>query len=147
MSVPRKAPLDERPVLLIADDDPLLSLLIGRHVHTLGFDALIAANGADALVLAGRRRALHCALLGYSLPRLDGRTVARGLRALFPELPLLFMLGDQPASPEAPGDDLAAVPVLLKPFTMGALREALATAVSGGGRLAARYAAYGPVSP
>jgi DNA-binding response OmpR family regulator len=138
------APLDGRPTILIADNDRLLALLIGRHLYTLGCEILVAADGADALVLAGRRTALYCAILSYRLPRLDGHTVARGLRALFPELPLVFTQEGRSARPATLSDELAASPVLVKPFTISALRWALAAALGSEGWLAASFVGQDP---
>ncbi|MGF6772413.1 CheY-like chemotaxis protein [Paraburkholderia sp. GAS199] len=69
----------EKPRLLIADDDPNLLDAYVLYFTTLGFEIRTARNGLDAL-------ALYCAwhpdaaLLDVEMPRLDGRAVARRIR-------------------------------------------------------------------
>lgn len=88
---------EQRPRILVADDDPG-TLALTHDVLTFGgFDVVVARDGQEALELA-RQSAPDLALLDVMMPGIDGCEVCRRLRAdaRFPDIPiLLFSAADE----------------------------------------------------
>ena len=120
--------------LLVAEDDHAVRLFLRRCLGKLGYDALIAEDGEEALALwkanAGRIRLL---LTDVVMPgRLDGRALAREIRREAPLLPVIYASG---YNADAEGRSSAPEPgarMLRKPFDAdelaGIVRLALDTA-------------------
>jgi two-component system phosphate regulon response regulator PhoB len=79
------------PVLLIADDDEDILLLVQLRLSRSGFDVVVARNGEEALRLT-RERGPDLAVLDWTMPKLSGLEVLREIRR---------------------GADTAAIPVVL----------------------------------
>jgi two-component system, OmpR family, response regulator len=114
---PRPAP---KCVLVVEDDDGSRAAM-ARTLMKAGFQVVIAATGAAAL-LAGRELRLDAAIIDVFLPDAGGLGIARGLREALGAVPVLFVTGLAiPAVRKA----LAPAPVLFKPFTRKKLLTAL----------------------
>ncbi|HYM16656.1 MAG TPA: response regulator transcription factor [Dehalococcoidia bacterium] len=108
--------------ILVVDDDPGISDSLGRALRREGFDVDAVADGEAALASV-RDRPPDAMILDVAMPRLDGLSVCRRLRADGNRLPILVLtarhsLGDRVAGLDAGADDY-----LVKPF---ALEELLA---------------------
>ena len=66
--------------ILLAEDDPDILHLVAFKLRGAGFDVIETTDGSAALE-AARRQAPDLALLDVRMPRLDGLTVCRELRA------------------------------------------------------------------
>jgi nitrogen-specific signal transduction histidine kinase len=117
----------QRRVLLV-EDDAAVRAGLRRMLDAAGYDVVEAVDGAAALD-ALQRTAPHVnvVLSDVAMPSLDGRALARELRARWPALPLILMSGfaDRAAFSELPG-----LVVLQKPLAADALVSAIETAVS-----------------
>ena len=82
---------DRVPVLLIADDDEDILMLVQLRLARSGFEVLVARDGEEALSLARERRP-DLAVLDWMMPKLSGVEVLRAIRA---------------------GDDTSEIPVVL----------------------------------
>jgi CheY-like chemotaxis protein len=115
-----------KPGVLVADDDPLMRIMVQRTLEQNGFDVWAASNGADAMDLyRSHRHRIDLALLDVHMPVLDGPHTLDALRSLNPEVPVCFMSGD---TGEYSADELirrGALYVLAKPFRLGHLVEIL----------------------
>ena len=83
--------MEQRPILVVEDDDDLRETL-AYNLRVEGYETLLAADGVAALELA-RRQPVALVILDVMLPRLDGLSVLRQLRAR-PEtaaLPVLML--------------------------------------------------------
>ena len=87
--------MNDRPTLLLADDDPTITNSLIPFFERAGFHVLCAANGADALEKAGSQRP-DLIVLDVLMPRMDGREVLRSLRRAGNQTPaiLLTQVGD-----------------------------------------------------
>src|SRR5215212_551015 len=70
---------DERPVVVVAEDEPELRRLTRRALELAGYEVREAADGATALALASDP-AIALVILDVTLPKLDGLTLCRRLR-------------------------------------------------------------------
>jgi DNA-binding response OmpR family regulator len=69
----------QRPLVLVADDDPDILTLVRFRLEREGFDVVGASDGQAALDLALEREP-DVAVLDVTMPRLDGYEVTRRLR-------------------------------------------------------------------
>jgi len=69
----------ERPVVLVAEDEPELRRLTHRALELAGYEVRDAADGVTALALASDP-AVALVILDVTLPGLDGLTLCRRLR-------------------------------------------------------------------
>jgi len=69
-----------RPVVLVAEDDEDILLLVATRLKRDGFDVVTARTGEEALALARERRPV-VAVLDIGMPPPDGIEVVRQIRA------------------------------------------------------------------
>jgi DNA-binding response OmpR family regulator len=69
-----------RPLVLVADDDPDILLLLRLTLERDGWEVMAAANGLRAYE-AAQERVPHLVVLDLMMPGLDGCEVTRRLRA------------------------------------------------------------------
>ena len=133
-AVPDPAPVAPAPrqvasaglrVLLI-EDDAQARELYRDILLAAGFQADEAATAQDALTMLARDR-YHAAVVDYSLPDLDGLTLARRIVERHPGVAIVFASGY--GSLVAGASDVTAR-VLTKPFTDLQLKQALLAAVA-----------------
>src|SRR5207248_2793204 len=65
--------------VLVVDDEPMVTEVVGRYLEREGFEVALAADGDEALRLA-RRDIPDLVVLDLMLPRIDGLEVCRVLR-------------------------------------------------------------------
>ncbi len=106
-----------QPPVLIADDDEISRLLLTETLQQAGFQTLAVADGAAALA-AAIAQPFDLALLDVDMPRLDGYTLCRALRARdeLKHLPVVMITGHNDAASitrayEAGATDFIAKPV------------------------------------
>src|SRR5450830_1838713 len=92
-----------RGTVLVADDDPVMRLLMLEMLAQVGLDAIEAPDG-QAAVASFERHAPDLVLLDVEMPRMDGFAVCRAIRACERDrnttVPIIMVTG---------GDDLEAV--------------------------------------
>jgi CheY-like chemotaxis protein len=113
----------ERPVVLIADNEPDIVELVRFELEREGYDVLRAANGLQALELA-REHEPDLVLVDVHMPKLDGYEVTREIRAderLNP-VPVMILSGSVLESDVAESFEAGANQHMGKPFSPVALR-------------------------
>jgi CheY-like chemotaxis protein len=123
--VPRQVASAGLRVLLV-EDDAQARELYRDILLAAGFRADEAATAQDALAMLARDR-YHAAVVDYSLPDLDGLTLARRIVERHPGVAIVFASGY--GSLVAGTSDVTAR-VLTKPFTDLQLKQALLAAVA-----------------
>jgi two-component system OmpR family response regulator len=106
--------------ILVVEDDAKIASFVAGGLRQHGFAADIAADGDEALALAATTT-FDAAVVDVMLPRLDGLSLVRRLRAGRNTLPVLFLsarggVDDRVAGLQAGGDDY-----LTKPFAFSEL--------------------------
>lgn len=67
------------PIVLLADDDPLIRTIVSAKLQQRGVNVVLASNGAEALALARQIRP-HAIILDRAMPRMDGLDVLLEIR-------------------------------------------------------------------
>jgi PAS domain S-box-containing protein len=119
-------PTSGAETILLVEDEHDVRTLARDLLRQQGYTVLEAATPAEALEIGERHRdPIHLLLTDVVMPRMSGREVAERLRALRPELRVLYVSG-YPDDVLAPHDLDGAERVLLsKPFTPEALMRAV----------------------
>jgi PAS domain S-box-containing protein len=112
--------------VLLIEDDAQARELYRDILRPAGYGVAEARSAAEALEILGREP-IDVAVVDYSLPDLDGLSLARRIAADYPGVALVFASGY--GSLVAGASDLA-VRVLTKPFTDLQLKEAVLAAVA-----------------
>ncbi len=80
--------------VLFVDDDQVLLDSMQHRFYDMGYRAVIASNGEEALEMV-RRFPVDVAVLDVTMPGMDGFKLLKELRAIVPDLPSLFLTGRQ----------------------------------------------------
>jgi two-component system, OmpR family, alkaline phosphatase synthesis response regulator PhoP len=101
--------------ILLADDDPIMLDTLQVCVATEGFDIVTASDGEEAFGQWDRHRPdLLC--LDIMMPKLDGYEVCRRVRAIDPQVPILFLSAKSEEIDIVVGLQLGADDFIRKPF-------------------------------
>ncbi|WP_248359021.1 hybrid sensor histidine kinase/response regulator [Anaeromyxobacter oryzae] len=124
---PAQAPRGDATLLFVEDEDRVRALA-QRALGALGYRVLAARDGAEAIAIAvGHPGRIDLLVTDMVLPHMDGREVARRVRAIRPEVRVLLASGYSELLPGGPLED--GTLFLQKPYTpaeLGArIREAL----------------------
>jgi two-component system, OmpR family, response regulator len=105
------------PRILVVDDEPYITDLLGAALRFEGFDVDVAASGAQALDMA--RPSRHdLLLLDVMLPDLDGNEVCRRLRAVGVETPIVFLTAREATEDKVTGLTAGGDDYVTKPFSL-----------------------------
>jgi CheY-like chemotaxis protein len=116
--------LDSRAyVLLIVDDEPLMTELFRHFMTKRGFRVLTAASGPEALAaVTTEAGAVDMVVTDMTMPGMDGLEVARRLAELQPDLPVIIATGHDPQGSNTPALP-NVVGVVQKPYQNRVLAE------------------------
>ncbi|HEV2639608.1 MAG TPA: response regulator transcription factor [Actinocrinis sp.] len=106
--------------VLLVDDEPAVREAIRGGLEFEGFQVAMAADGLEAMELIAKERP-DVVLLDVMMPRMDGLTVLRRLRASDPALPVLLLTARDTVGDRVTGLDLGADDYLTKPFDLDEL--------------------------
>ncbi len=114
--------------VLLADDEETVRLVVSQMLRRLGFSVAQAVDGVEAVELLRLDPAgVRCVVLDLTMPRMDGETALRELRAIRPDLPVVVASGF--SEPEALAAVAAGGPTafIQKPYRTDELAAALET--------------------
>lgn len=115
--------LDERPRLLIAEDDSDLAETM-REVLEEDFAVDVAANGSEALALAHEEHP-DVVVMDARMPKMNGFEACRALRddPETADLPIIMVTGGTEPELASAAFDAGATDYLPKPFSISQLRS------------------------
>jgi two-component system response regulator MprA len=108
--------------ILVVDDEPAVRDSLRRSLTFNGYQVSVASDGVDALSSISERQP-DALVLDLSMPKLDGLSTCRALRASGNDLPVLVLTARDAVADRVAGLDAGADDYLVKPF---ALEELLA---------------------
>lgn len=101
--------------ILVVDDDVRLRSVVSRGLAEEGYAVDTARDGEEAQYLAGINE-YDLVLLDIMMPKMDGLTVCKALRASQQEVPVLMLTARDAVSDRVTGLDAGADDYLVKPF-------------------------------
>ena len=117
-------------ILLVEDEDPV-RIVAERALARQGYEVTSASDGEEGLerVQAGER--FDLVVSDVVMPSMDGPAMAREIRRIVPDLPVLFMSGyaEEQLRKEI---DIENVHFLPKPFSVQQISEKVATVLAAG---------------
>lgn len=88
---------DAAATILVVDDDAPLRMLLGRYLSAFGHRPQLAADGNEALRIAGITPEIRLIILDLVMPGISGRALSEQLTTMLPDAAVLFCSG-HPAS-------------------------------------------------
>jgi two-component system, cell cycle sensor histidine kinase and response regulator CckA len=125
VSAPARIPtpppaIEAKRTVLVIDDEDLVRDVVARMIEDLGYTAVTATDGANALEVFDRQP-IDAVLVDMTMPRMSGTDVIAALRVKQPTLPVVLCSGAGISGRVGPAD--AYLP---KPFRIEALERTLA---------------------
>jgi DNA-binding NtrC family response regulator len=117
---------NQRPRLLVVDDDRAILTLIGTIALAEGFDVATTTSGEDAMKQL-RERPAELVLLDMRMPGVTGLDVLRAIRDISPRSKVVLMTGYATIDSAVEAVKLGALDYVTKPFDMQRLRQLLST--------------------
>jgi two-component system, OmpR family, response regulator len=112
--------MDDSPRILVVDDEPYITDLLGAALRFEGFSVDVAVTGSEALEMA--RPSQHdLVLLDVMLPDLNGNEVCKKLRAVGVETPIVFLTAREATEDKVSGLTAGADDYVTKPFSLDEL--------------------------
>ncbi|WP_063736742.1 response regulator transcription factor [Streptomyces sp. RTd22] len=111
---------DQPARILIVDDEPAVREALQRSLAFEGYATETAVDGLDALEKAGTYDP-ELIVLDVLMPRMDGLTAARRLRATGVTVPVLMLTARDTVGDRVTGLDAGADDYLVKPFELDEL--------------------------
>lgn len=106
--------------IMIVDDEPAVREALQRSLAFEGYGTEVAVDGVDALTRA-EAYAPDLIVLDVQMPRMDGLTAARRLRAAGSTVPILMLTARDTVGDRVTGLDAGADDYLVKPFELDEL--------------------------
>jgi len=133
--------------ILIVDDEPLILCGMAQALRGEGYETLAASSAAEALALVssaivssavaegGLAARFDLLITDVHMPKMSGHALAKELRQQRPTLVTLFISGS-PVEPSVVGEvGPSADSILLKPFGLTKLLDAVCDLIGPAGRL------------
>ncbi|WP_175408691.1 response regulator transcription factor [Streptomyces sp. TRM64462] len=109
-----------RERVLVVDDEPAVREALQRSLAFEGYGTEVAVDGVDALEKIAAY-APDLVVLDIQMPRMDGLTAARRIRASGSTLPILMLTARDTVGDRVTGLDAGADDYLVKPFELDEL--------------------------
>lgn len=103
--------------VLVVDDDPVIQSLLRVNFEMEGYEVIVACDGVEGLERA-RNDAPHVVVCDIMMPRMDGLTVARELKAdpATADIPILLLSAKAQEADLRAGEEAGADDYVTKPF-------------------------------
>lgn len=117
--------------VLVVDDEMAVRHTLSRVLSDYNYRVLAAADGLEALaIFKADLRAVRLLVTDVMMPRMDGVTLVKELRALRPDLSCIAMSGLQDADRRAELTKLGVNGIIAKPFTVSSILTAVSRALA-----------------
>jgi DNA-binding response OmpR family regulator len=103
--------------ILLVEDDLNLGLVIADHLKTQGYEVISAEDGAEGLVKFNEEQFNLC-ILDVMLPVLDGFSLAKDIRKINEDVPILFLTAKSMTEDKIKGFESGGDDYLTKPFSI-----------------------------
>ncbi len=123
---------ERKPVVFFVDDEDGIRRVVSRLLRRRGFEMIGASSAAEASsVVDAFEGEIDALLMDINLPDGWGGLVAQRLKAIRPEMAIVYTTGFAEIDPILVGGLSAAEHVIRKPFTGDQLADVLTRAIDG----------------
>jgi DNA-binding response OmpR family regulator len=109
--------MEQKTKLLLAEDDENLGLLLKEYLVAKGFDADLYPDG-EAAYKGFMKEHYDICILDVMMPKKDGFTLAKDIKIVNAEIPVLFLTAKNMKEDVLEGFKLGADDYITKPFSM-----------------------------
>ncbi len=109
--------MEQKTKLLLAEDDENLGLLLKEYLIAKGFDAELFPDG-EAAYKGFMKDHFDICILDVMMPKKDGFTLAKDIRIVNEDIPILFLTAKNMKEDVLEGFKLGADDYITKPFSM-----------------------------
>ncbi len=109
--------MDTKPKILYVEDDASLSFLTKDNLELGGYEVIHVADGKSGLE-SFKENEVDLCLLDVMLPEMDGFELARQIRNIDPEIPIIFLTAKALKENKLEGLRLGADDYITKPFSI-----------------------------
>lgn len=104
-------------IILAVDDSASIRQMVSFTLKSSGYEVVEAVDGMDGLEKA-KSKAVNLVLTDQNMPRMDGLTLIKNLRALpqYKAVPILMLTTESSDAMKAQGKAAGATGWLVKPF-------------------------------
>jgi DNA-binding response OmpR family regulator len=117
--------------ILVVEDDPSILRGLQLNLGMEGYTVRSAMDGEAGLALARSERP-DLLLVDVMLPKMDGLSLIRSLRATDPDIPILILSAKGQEADKVAGLDLGADDYVVKPFSLKELLARISAALRRG---------------
>ncbi len=103
--------------ILLVEDDPNLGQILSEYLELKGFETRLCRDGEDGLTSYQAEKWDIC-VLDVMMPKKDGFTLAREIRAMDQQTPIIFLTAKSMKEDTIEGLKIGADDYLTKPFSM-----------------------------
>ena len=112
--------MEQKLHILLCEDEESLGMLVREYLEAKGYDAELYLDG-EAGYRAFMKRKFDMCLLDVMMPQMDGFTLAKEIRLVNTEIPIIFLTAKNVKEDILEGFKLGADDYLTKPFSMDEL--------------------------
>jgi CheY-like chemotaxis protein len=116
-----EVPLGLGETVMVVEDDASVRLIVIDVLAELGYEAIEAVDGDDAVPILQSDRRIDLLISDVGLPGLNGRQLAEVARQTRPDLKILFMTGYARNASVRGGFLDEGMEMIMKPFAIDAL--------------------------
>ena len=103
--------------ILLCEDDENLGMLLREYLQAKGYETLLCVDG-EAGLIAFRSGSFNLCIFDVMMPKKDGFTLAREIRATDSETPIIFLTAKNLRDDILEGFKMGADDYITKPFSM-----------------------------
>jgi two-component system, OmpR family, response regulator len=107
----------EKLKVLLVEDDTNLGTLLREYLEAKGYSTTLAVNGKQGFDLFAKDKYNIC-ILDVMMPVKDGFTLAKEIRAIDPNIPIVFLTAKSMKEDTVEGFNAGADDYITKPFSM-----------------------------
>lgn len=107
----------EKVKVLLVEDDPNLGSLLKEYLEAKGYSTILAVNGKQGYDVFSKDKFNIC-ILDVMMPLKDGLTLAKEIRAIDPNVPIVFLTAKSMKEDTIEGFNAGADDYITKPFSM-----------------------------
>jgi len=103
-------------IILLADDEPMLSELLAELLESNGFYVIIVSSGKETIKVLTEEIKVDLAIIDYNMPEMSGLETIEKIRALNFNLPIILSSGSMHVDADVSGEKYRINSCLQKPY-------------------------------